>query len=144
MRACGECVACCTGVFEFEEEGHKVAGKPCEFLTENGCSIYKNRPKVCREFNCAWRVGSKFVVPLPFTARPDLSGAVFHPVTDVYKGEAAICGAQCGDIVDHSLEKWIDECLEAKYWPVIVPQGSTLRVLTDKATGKVKEAVSYF
>jgi len=26
--------------------------KPCQYLTENGCSIYENRPEICRNFMC--------------------------------------------------------------------------------------------
>lgn len=37
-----------------------------------GCGIYATRPKVCRVFNCAWRMG--FGTP---SERPDLSGVIF-------------------------------------------------------------------
>jgi Fe-S-cluster containining protein len=49
---CGSCAACCTAfnipVLE------KPEGQPCQHLCETGCSIYRNRPDVCREYSCAW------------------------------------------------------------------------------------------
>ncbi|MDY6827237.1 MAG: YkgJ family cysteine cluster protein [Bacillota bacterium] len=29
--------------------------KPCQHLTETGCAIYENRPKICRDFMCAYK-----------------------------------------------------------------------------------------
>ena len=30
-------------------------GKPCHFMAEgHGCSIYEDRPKLCRVFECKW------------------------------------------------------------------------------------------
>jgi Fe-S-cluster containining protein len=36
------------------EDIAKKAGEPCRFLSQHGCSIYDNRPLVCRRFGCDW------------------------------------------------------------------------------------------
>jgi uncharacterized protein len=52
-RACGSCTLCCRlpDIDHFDKPAdewcrHCVAGK--------GCSIYQDRPAVCREFLCLW------------------------------------------------------------------------------------------
>jgi Fe-S-cluster containining protein len=74
MNKCGNCKTCCeffmvtlTDVPDEAKEFFKTWGvlmeetgnttllkiySPCQHLTENGCSIYKKRPKYCREFRC--------------------------------------------------------------------------------------------
>jgi len=64
---CGECRLCCTGVYELSEVHpyEKAAlglpvdtpmlnepGKPCQFLSETGCSVHSKRPAMCRIFDC--------------------------------------------------------------------------------------------
>ncbi len=44
-------------------------GKPCHFVSKNGCSIYAMRPyNPCKGFKCVWKQTS--AVPLEF--KPDL------------------------------------------------------------------------
>lgn len=48
-------------------------GKPCHFVTKNGCGIYSSRPhNPCKGFKCIWKVTS--AVPLEF--KPDLVGMI--------------------------------------------------------------------
>lgn len=54
-RECGECTACCTAMAIRELD--KPGLEPCAHVTCQGCSIYPDRPKSCREFLCAWRAG---------------------------------------------------------------------------------------
>lgn len=69
MRECGECVACCRDLSVTELE--KPAYVPCDKLCDKGCSIYEERPDVCRNFHCAWIQGH-----LGEDDRPDKSGAI--------------------------------------------------------------------
>lgn len=75
-RLCGPCTVCCVVPVlpkTAKPVGKKEAGVPCSKLTNTcsagGCSIYSTRPKVCREYECQWKVGW-------FTDedRPDKSG----------------------------------------------------------------------
>lgn len=70
-KICIECQLCCNGsmigfiqlekseiervktIMEIEEEnGHGVIIEPCKKLGCNGCTVYENRPKQCRAFEC--------------------------------------------------------------------------------------------
>lgn len=71
-RSCGECDACCTGMEVTEL--NKPAGTRCSHLKdgdEKGCSIYEARPEGCRQWACAWRMGSDIMRP---HERPDKIG----------------------------------------------------------------------
>lgn len=66
-RTCGECQACCT-YLPVSEVG-SVALTPCPHQCEAGCSIYDERPDVCKGYACAWLYGAGAEQD-----RPDLSG----------------------------------------------------------------------
>jgi len=51
----------------------KPAGEPCRHLCPTGCSIYMDRPPVCRRFRCAWLQEPS----LPASLRPDRCGVMF-------------------------------------------------------------------
>jgi hypothetical protein len=57
-RPCGECSACCTALAVVEIE--KEAGTACCHIGQEGkgCSIYPDRPRSCRDFQCLWRIGA--------------------------------------------------------------------------------------
>lgn len=70
-RKCGQCTACCRVPPIRSEELTKPAGVMCEHCVEGaGCSIYSNRPKLCAEFYCGWRM----LPELDDGWRPDRSG----------------------------------------------------------------------
>lgn len=69
-RDCGACTVCCTVLTVDTPDFRKPAGRPCSKLTDQGCSIHKSRPRICRTWFCAWRR----VAEMPDEARPDLSG----------------------------------------------------------------------
>ena len=55
FRPCDECNACCAGQLSGEVYGRKFGcGKKCDFLIKGLCSIYNDRPKMCRDYQCAW------------------------------------------------------------------------------------------
>jgi len=54
-RQCGSCTKCCEGWLQADIYGHKMfPGKHCNFLKQSKCTIYDNRPDVCRDFECGW------------------------------------------------------------------------------------------
>ncbi len=70
-RSCGDCDLCCTvhGVTGVTETGERCKNLRSGTVTlldmhmetshhpQSGCAIYANRPKMCREWFCAWRLG---------------------------------------------------------------------------------------
>lgn len=69
-RECGDCTVCCDGTLKITVYGHDVhASKPCFFMKQGGCSIYENRPQVCKEYHCEWVSGTY----LPEWMKPSLS-----------------------------------------------------------------------
>jgi len=59
-RECGDCSLCCRLLLI--DEGIDI-DKPADVWCRHcrpgngGCSIYADRPQICREFQCAWRCG---------------------------------------------------------------------------------------
>lgn len=57
---CGECAACCACGYDIEADQEPLAGRflakkedgSCAHLLEGKCSIYKDRPRACRTFDC--------------------------------------------------------------------------------------------
>jgi hypothetical protein len=72
-RECGDCTVCCNGTLKIEVHGHGVhAGKPCFYMKQGGCSIYEQRPEVCRKYECEW-VSSDY---LPEWMKPNISNVL--------------------------------------------------------------------
>ena len=76
-KSCGACSMCCQ-VLEIEEL-QKPAGLVCkDCISGGGCKIYKDRPKVCRDFECEWK-GDRGMTP---KLRPDLVGTILMEDAD--------------------------------------------------------------
>lgn len=55
-RNCGSCTSCCT-LLEVTDAG-KAVNEWCQFcVAGKGCTIYDQRPQMCRSFSCAWLQG---------------------------------------------------------------------------------------
>jgi len=74
MRECGGCTLCCRvlGVHELK----KPPLAECSHCHVMGCSIYKDRPKECREFNCIWLMDNS----LPEELKPSKSHVVLSNI----------------------------------------------------------------
>jgi hypothetical protein len=72
VRECGSCTSCCT-LLEVTEVGTAVNEwcKHCE--AGKGCTIYDQRPQMCRSFSCAWLQGH-----LDDNWYPEKAGMVVH------------------------------------------------------------------
>jgi hypothetical protein len=56
VRECGSCSRCCT-LLEVTDVG-KSTNEWCKHCdVDKGCTIYDDRPQMCRSFNCAWLQG---------------------------------------------------------------------------------------
>ncbi len=92
MNICGECTACCTlSVVKDLDKGAGVTCKHC-VLTQ-GCSIYADRPKVCKEFECAYLQGGSNI-----KLRPDKCGIMFVKVNERIFTGIFVPGVEVTDI----------------------------------------------
>ena len=74
-RECGDCRECCTGVLTGNIYGKQMdKGRPCHYLGGNGCTIYKKRPTLCKEYQCEWLRDDS--THIPEWLRPDISKVV--------------------------------------------------------------------
>lgn len=77
---CQDCTGCCI-VFEVKPVG-KAFGEPCKHLGNTlfgtGCTIYEQRPDVCRNYVCLWLDSQRRIeVPsLPENMRPNVTKVV--------------------------------------------------------------------
>ena len=78
-RKCGQCTVCCR-VPPIRAKGLvKAAGVLCEHCVEGaGCTIYRKRPNLCRDFYCGWRM----FPDLDDSWRPDRSGVLIVEETE--------------------------------------------------------------
>lgn len=74
MRECGACTLCC--LVPAVPELQKPTNTACEFCTTH-CTIYKDRPRSCKDFDCAWLRGA-----LDEDMRPDKSHIVIEILPD--------------------------------------------------------------
>jgi uncharacterized cysteine cluster protein YcgN (CxxCxxCC family) len=72
LRDCGGCTACCTVLAVTELR--KPMRCACPHQQTDGCRIYAERPRGCREFNCLWLRGG---LPADVDWRPDRLGVIF-------------------------------------------------------------------
>lgn len=75
-RECGDCQECCFlfGIQEYDSAPWKKCPNQCD----EGCSVYEDRPKACKDYLCHWVT----VDDDPFfdeDMRPDKTGLVFVP-----------------------------------------------------------------
>src|SRR5947209_18423059 len=77
-RQCGECKECCVVLPILDEELSKPGHQPCKHLCGCGCDIYKERPGVCRDYECLWLSGD---IDGDQRTRPDNLGVIFQRST---------------------------------------------------------------
>ncbi|WP_155499911.1 YkgJ family cysteine cluster protein [Pseudomonas protegens] len=74
-RSCGSCSACCVSLRINTAELKKPADVSCKNLAEQGgCTIYDERPEVCRNWQCGWLRIDSFKERL----RPDKSNVLIR------------------------------------------------------------------
>lgn len=87
---CGECTECCE-LFEVKSlkatQGNIIetividspAGEMCGYCEKNvGCKVHEERPKICREFLCAYAQHKN----APLFMRPDRCGIIFEKIDE--------------------------------------------------------------
>ena len=72
-RECGGCTGCCEGWLSVQVyEQYAQPGRPCHFKCESGCSIYEDRPDVCKIYKCEWLTN----LDIPEWIKPNISGVI--------------------------------------------------------------------
>jgi hypothetical protein len=77
-RECGGCTACCHALSVDAPTLTKPNGVTCPHKCGSGCSVYAERPDVCRDWYCAWRLSDT----LDDRWRPDRSGFLVEILFD--------------------------------------------------------------
>lgn len=85
MRSCGPCTECCTRL-EIKTLD-KPAGVSCKHLDGN-CSIYAERPEVCRNFTCTWLHGQMGAMDRPDKVNTVVWAAYDGPLTLFISGSS--------------------------------------------------------
>ena len=70
IRSCDGCTECCLGWLQLSSIYGKEyeLGQSCDFVTEQGCGIYNDRPQdPCRNYMCAWT----FDLGIPLWMKPN-------------------------------------------------------------------------
>lgn len=127
-RACGGCKSCCTWV-PVERPLNKPAMTKCQHLKHKGCSIYANRPDVCRYWSCRWL----FDETAKDMRRPDHAGYLIDSMLDtiiadgveVQVAQIWIDPARPDAHRDPALRAW----LRFKHLPAIVRSGGNEAML---------------
>lgn len=103
MRSCNGCTKCCEGYVTGQAKGiNFYPGKPCHFQSCKGCTIYNDRPKLCRDFTCVWLEKNS---PLPEWMYPKTSNVIVtrkEYTTDKYYLEIT----EAGDVLKSKILSW--------------------------------------
>lgn len=102
-RQCGDCQACCEGWLHAEIYGELMGvGKPCHFIGDNGCSIYKDRPEnPCKAYKCVWLEDTS----VPGYFKPNKIGNILTKRN--IEGIEYIEACEAGKKLDSSLLTWL-------------------------------------
>lgn len=103
MRSCNGCTKCCEGYVTGEAKGIPFyPGKPCHFQSCKGCSIYNDRPKLCRDFKCVWVEQNS---PLPEWMYPKVSNIIVTR-KEYGNGKDYIEITEAGDVLKAKILSW--------------------------------------
>jgi len=106
-RTCGTCTECCQGWLWGSAHGHHFyPGKPCHFVSEGGCSIYRDRPEdPCKIFKCQWLTNKDF----PEWFKPNKSKVIIKTCLRKDNEDLYYEVYECGQKLDSSILAWLIE-----------------------------------
>jgi hypothetical protein len=100
-RTCDGCTKCCEGWLTGEAHGHQFyRGRPCFFLNKT-CTIYEDRPPVCRNFKCRWLDEDIF----PEWMKPDLVDVIINK--EVFNNIEYYVLVEAGKLLDVRVLSWM-------------------------------------
>ena len=104
-RKCDECNACCQGWLTANIYGKEMyPGRPCHFASNNGCSIYKDRPEnPCVTYKCAWLKDDGTI--FPEWMKPDRSDVIITERD--WENRLYWSVVECGKQIDSKILNWI-------------------------------------
>ena len=120
-RSCGSCTICCSGALRLKVKGHAIEpGKPCPYSSGAACTIYSDRPDVCRAFVCGWLRDDS---PLPAQYRPDKIGIIVIFARFRWRTFPVDLAIATEENIDQHAKNWLERfCYERKR-PLIFQQG---------------------
>lgn len=101
-RSCDGCTECCQGWLTATIHGRPMySGRPCHFVSDNGCSIYKDRPKdPCVDYKCNWLQDTNIPEWLkPSKAKVIISNRRWGPNSEFQYWEIRECGVKIDSVV---------------------------------------------
>jgi Fe-S-cluster containining protein len=122
FRPCGDCTACCDGFLIGNAYGnHFGFGKPCNFLVEKKCTIYKDRPQSCHNYQCGWTQGI-----LPEWMKPTECGVMVSVEINKEEQKQFLRVIELKELVSFEVYREIDKfCKENDTYYVKVPYEQT-------------------
>lgn len=129
-RKCGSCRACCIGLEIHFDNEIKPLDSPCSQLCERGCSIYNERPAVCRDFKCMWIQDSNAKV-FRYDARPDLIGVMFYGANTQFGFTVHAKEMESGAILKNEIQDLIKKFAQ-KFAVITIPMEGDRMILSDE------------
>jgi len=121
-KSCGGCTACCFTV-PVKEIG-LTSFKRCPhlqppFALEVGCSIYRDRPRSCRQWSCVWLSSD-----LPDELRPDRCGVVLDPLVDLIRVQGKEVAAAQAWVLRGYEDAWQDDPVRSAIYALVEGQNT--------------------
>jgi hypothetical protein len=125
-RECGTCSECCQGHLYGDAHGIPFfPGQPCHYWDPSnscgGCSIHKDRPPICSDFECLWKQTKQ----MPQWMRPDRTKVLmyqraYQDVEGDYlePGEVInwISAVECNQKMDSAMLSWLIQQARNNDW----------------------------
>lgn len=104
-RSCNGCTMCCQGWLEGQVNNRSFhSGKPCHYVSCNGCSIYSERPEdPCQSYQCAWLCDDAF---LPEWFKPNES-TILCTWRKTTEGILFLDVQECGQTIEAKFLNWL-------------------------------------
>lgn len=124
FRECGDCTACCDGHIIGNSYGNKFGfHSACVFLVNKVCTIYKDRPVCCYNFQCGWTQNI-----LPEWMKPNQCGVLVSVEINKEEGRQFLRVIEMKETVEYSVYAEIEKfCNENNTYYVKVPYESNSR-----------------
>jgi hypothetical protein len=125
-RECGECSMCCQGYLYGEAYGLPFfPNNPCHYWDPSskcgGCSIHKDRPAICSDFECLWKQTKQ----MPQWMKPDYCKVlIYNRAWQDVEGEYFEAGTvlnwvsavECGQKMDSNVLSWLIQQARRNEW----------------------------
>lgn len=116
FKECGDCTSCCDGHIIGTSHGNRFGyRKPCVFLVSKICSVYKDRPKSCHDFQCGWTQNL-----FPEWMKPNLCGVMVS--IEINNDIQFLRVVELQELIDYAVYAEIEKfCSENNTYYVKVP-----------------------